>query len=240
MLLLVSMARGQQHPFRVLAFYSTHEEPDHVEFAREAVKFYRALASKDGFVFHATTHWSDLNMATLHSYQMVLWLDDSPSKKKQREAFEQYMEHGGAWMGFHAAGYNDASTRWPWFARFMGGVFYDNSWPPLPATLIVNDTQSPVTHGLPQKFVSPANEWYCWQPDPRANRNIHVLLTLDPENYPLGLKDTLLAGDVPVVWTNTRYRMIYLNMGHGNQIFSSSVQNRLFENALLWLGRGAQ
>lgn len=95
---------------------------------------------------------------------------------------------------------------------------------------------NPVTAGLPAKFTSPANEWYSWWPNPRENRNIKVLLTLDPANYPLGLKDTLLAGDIPVVWTNTRYRMIYMNMGHGDKIFTSATQNRLFQNALLWLG----
>jgi len=64
-----------------------------------------------------------------------------------------------------------------------------------------------------------------------------VLLTLDASNYPLGLKDTIAAGDLPVVWTNTRYRMLYLNMGHGDKIFDSREQNRMFEDAVLWLGR---
>jgi type 1 glutamine amidotransferase len=63
-----------------------------------------------------------------------------------------------------------------------------------------------------------------------------VLLTFDPENYPIGLKDTIASGDLPVVWTNTRYRMIYMNMGHGDKIFTNSQQNKLFENAILWLG----
>jgi len=62
-----------------------------------------------------------------------------------------------------------------------------------------------------------------------------VLLTLSPSNYPLGLKDTIVSGDVPVVWTNTAYRMLYVNMGHGDRIFSSDMQNQFFENAVLWL-----
>lgn len=239
-LLSAAVARGQQATFHVLAFYSTHEEADHVAFARQAVRFYAALAGKDHFIFRSTTNWNDLNVSTLRQYRVILWLNTSPSENKERSAFEQYMEHGGAWIGFHAAGYNDESTHWSWFARFMGAVFYGNSWPPLPATLSVDDPRNPVTNCLPKTFISPANEWYSWRPDPRANKKIRVLLTLDPKNYPLGLKDTLLAGDVPVMWTNTRYKMIYINMGHGNQIFSSPVQDRLFEDALLWLGRGTK
>ena len=62
-------------------------------------------------------------------------------------------------------------------------------------------------------------------------------MTLDASNYPLGFKDTLTGGDIPVVWTNTKYRMIYMNMGHGDKIFTDANQNCLFENALRWLGR---
>lgn len=64
-----------------------------------------------------------------------------------------------------------------------------------------------------------------------------VLLTLSPANYPLGMKDVIRGGDLPVMWTNTRYRMLYMNMGHGDRIFTSNVQNRLIEDALLWVGR---
>jgi len=92
---------------------------------------------------------------------------------------------------------------------------------------------------LPGRYVAPINEWYGWKPDPRANPAVRVLVSLDTTNYPLGKKDILRSGDVPVVWTNTRYKMLYMNMGHGDQILSSPIQNNLFEDALLWLGTGA-
>jgi type 1 glutamine amidotransferase len=150
------------------------------------------------------------------------------------------MEHGGAWLGFHFAGYNDESTRWPWFAgNFLDAVFLTNNWPPLPATLIVEDRSHPVTRGLPETYISPANEWYVWKPDPRASKDIHVLASLSPSNYPIGMKDTIAAGDLPVVWTNTRYKMVYCNMGHGDKIFTSATQNQLFKNAVLWLRESA-
>jgi type 1 glutamine amidotransferase len=45
----------------------------------------------------------------------------------------------------------------------------------------------------------------------------------------------LTDGDIPVVWTNTQYKMLYMNMGHGDKIFTSPVQNTLIENATAWL-----
>jgi type 1 glutamine amidotransferase len=226
----------QRASYRVLAFYSENVEHDHVDFAHQAILFYSAAAKRDDFEFVPTANWDDLNTANLARYQLILWLDDFPHTQQQRAAFEQYMTNGGGWLGFHIAAYNDSGTNWPWFLEFIGGgVFYGNNWPPLPAILTIDDKNHPITKRIPETFLSPANEWYIWKPSPRQNKDVKVLLTLAPSNYPLGLKDVVTGGDLPVVWTNTRYRMLYMNMGHGDRIFTSDVQNRLMEDALLWV-----
>jgi YVTN family beta-propeller protein len=231
---------GQQSRFRVLAFYSDTTEPDHVQFAHDAIRFLSERAAKERFIFHATSVWEDLNDERLKDYQLVIWLNESPSNSEQRSAFERYIEPGGAWLGFDAAAYNDKDTNWPWFVDFLGGAVFDiNSWPPIPARINIDDPVHAAMAGVPHDFDSPANEWYIWTPNPRANRNVRVLATLDPSNYPLGFKDVLTNGDLPVVWTNTKYKMLYMNMGHGDKIFTSPIQNQLIDNAVLWLGMGS-
>ena len=235
----VSTALAQQSRFKVLAFYSATVEPDHVRFAQDAVRFLDERAKSENFTLEATTKWEDLNDDKLKSCQLIIWLNESPTNSEQRHVFERFMQRGGAWLGFHAAGYNDKDTNWPWFVDFLGGaVFHINSWPPLPARLVIDDRTHPVAAGIPEAFESPANEWYVWEPSPRLNKDVRVLATFDAANYPLGLKDVLTSGDLPVVWANTKYRMLYLNMGHGDKIFTSPVQNRLIENAINWLGTG--
>jgi type 1 glutamine amidotransferase len=230
-------AQQSRDPARILALFSEHIERDHVDFGHQAIKFFLEASRKEGFSFTSTTDWTALNPRNLARYDLVIWLNDSPHTAQQRKAFEDYMNHGGRWLGFHVSAYNDAETHWPWFVDFLGGaVFSGNSWPPLPATLVVENTKHPVVAHLPHSFEAPSNEWYLWRPSPRMNRDVEVLVTLSPTNYPIGLKDTVTAGDIPVVWTNTRFRMLYINMGHGDQIFSSEVQNKLFTNALRWLG----
>ena len=232
---------AQPTRFKVLAFYSTNVEPDHVQFAEAALKFLAARAIADNFTFDSTTVWENMNDAYLKAYQMIVWLDDAPSNAAQRLAFQRYMENGGAWLGFHFSGYNDKDTNWPWFVDLLGGaVFYSNNWPPLPAKLVIDDRTHPVARDIPDSYESPVNEWYIWKPSPRHNKDVRVLVTLDPSNYPLGLKDVLTGGDLPVVWTNTKYKMIYMNMGHGDKIFTSPIQNKLIENAVNWLGMGAK
>ena len=56
------------------------------------------------------------------------------------------------------------------------------------------------------------------------------------------------SGDYPVVWTNQKYKMIYVNMGHNDLDFNlhpnkelsftleNEAQNRLIVDSLLWLG----
>ena len=163
-------------------------------------------------------------------------LDGYPNTKAERDAFEKYMENGGGWVGFHVAAYNDKNTQWPWFVNFMGGRdFYSNNWPPQPVLVEVDNETRPVTKNLPDSLVAPSSEWYQWNPSPRANKDVEVLLSLSPKNYPLGIKDVVNFGDFPIVWTNTKYRMIYLNMGHGDEEFIDATQNLLFVNAFRWV-----
>ena len=42
-------------------------------------------------------------------------------------------------------------------------------------------------------------------------------------------------GDFRIVWTNKDYRMIYLNMGHGDEEFIDANQNLLITNAFRWI-----
>jgi type 1 glutamine amidotransferase len=232
---------AKEPAFKVLAFYSTNVEPDHVRAGEEALAFFRELAAKNHFVFDTTMSWNKLNDKDLKPYQAILWLNDFPHTSEQRTAFERYMESGGGWLGLHIAGYNDESTRWPWFVNFLGGaVFFTNNWPVQPAKLVVDDRTHPVTRNLPATYMAPANEWYQWKPSPRLDRNVRVLVTLDPANYPIGVKDVITQGDMPVVWTNTKYRMVYMNMGHGDGIFADPTQNKLLANAILWLAQKRQ
>ncbi|SHN23577.1 ThuA domain-containing protein [Mucilaginibacter sp. OK098] len=227
---------AQSPKFRVLALYSTNVESDHVDFAMQAMKFYSRFAAEKGFAFDTTSRWEDLNNEKLKNYQVVVWLNEFPHNQAQRSAFEKFMANGGAWLGFHVSGYNDKYTKWPWFVSFLGATFYNNNWPPLPAKMIVDDNTHPATKRLPKTYTAPICEWYGWKPNPRDNKDIRVLMTLSPENYPLGKKDIITGGDIPVVWTNTKYKMIYMNMGHGDKNFDSDVQNMMFEDAIIWLG----
>lgn len=248
MLLAVSCGSGQQSGgyreanyakngprFKALLFYSDHEETAHVQFAHQGIQFFRNLTVGEGFVVDSTQTLDGYSLEQLQEYNVIVALNAYPSKEA-RSLFEQYMDNGGGWLGFHAAGYNDPSTGWPWYVKFLGGgVFKCNNWPPQPALLELDVTDHPVTRNLPASYVAPTSEYYQWSPEPRENPDVEVLVSLSPRNYPFGLKDIVYGGDFPVVWTNRNYRMVYINMGHGNEQFTDATEQLLFINAFRWI-----
>ncbi|HTF20285.1 MAG TPA: ThuA domain-containing protein [Chryseolinea sp.] len=234
---LEGQANAQRPRFKVAAFYSTKGEMDHVDFAKDALYFFDLVAGQQGFTFDATTDWTNLNDNYLANYDVIIWLNDFPQSDEQRQAFERFVNRGGAWLGCHVSAFNLPESKWKWFNEFLGGAYFQsNNWPPLLAKVVVEDRTHPATKRMPAAYDSPTGEWYQWKPSPRENKDVKVLLSLSRENYPLGVKTTIKEGDTPVVWTNTNYKMLYMNMGHGNKIFSSDDQNKMISDALLWLG----
>ena len=222
--------------FRALVHYEPGAEEAHVQFDKQAIDFFHKLTYGEGWLMDVTTSLADYPYDKLKDYSIIISLNAMPGGKARREAFQQYIENGGGWMGFHASAYNDRNTHWPWLNEFLGcGAFYCNNWPPQPA-LVECDTQDhPVTCSLPKSFVAPASEFYQWSPSPRKNPDVEVLLSISQKMYPFGLKDVAKWGDFPIVWTNKKYRMIYLNMGHGDEGFIDATQNLLFVNAFRWV-----
>lgn len=216
------------------------------------------MAKKHGFQYDSTNDWNNLNEEFISKYQVIIFLDSRPENASQRAAFQNYMEHGGGWLGFHFAGFaltpSEYPQNWDWYHNeFIGaGQYKGNTWHPTPALLLVEDSTHPVTKRLPHTFWSSPNEWYKWEKDLRKNPTIKILLSVDSAGFPLGNgpkpDEIWHSGDYPVVWTNTKYRMLYINMGH-NDIdydhqtnkelsfqFANEIQNRLVVDALLWLG----
>jgi uncharacterized protein len=256
----LSQTAGQKgsSKFKVIAFYTERNDLAHISFVHEANKWFPKMASQNNFIYDSTNDWSKLNTDALSQYQVVLFLDTRPDAPEQRAAFKKYMENGGAWMGFHFAGFaltpSEFPENWDWYHNeFIGaGQYVSNTWRPTSAVLRVEDNKHPAVKGLPTTFKSSPNEWYRWEKDIRNNPDINILLSIDSTSFPLGTgpkQDEIWhSGYYPVAWTNKKYRMIYTNMGH-NDIdyenktnkelsfqFDNEVQNKFILDALLWLG----
>lgn len=248
--------------FRAIAFYTAKNDKGHISFVHEANRWFTLMASRYNFTYDSTNNWNDLNTTFLAKYQIVIFLDTRPDSSAQRTAFREYMETGGAWIGFHFAGFaltpSGIPQNWDWYHNnFLGsGEYKGNTWRPTSAVLRVENRKHPSTINLPETFVSAPNEWYSWKNDLRKNSDIEILLSIDSTSFPLGTGPKLYeiwhSGYYPVVWTNKNYKMLYVNMGHNdidyeNQTnkelsftFTNETQNQLIIDALMWLGKTAK
>jgi uncharacterized protein len=258
-LLLSTTSFGQSPKFKAIAFFTARNDQAHISFVREVNPWFLEVARKNNFQYDTTSNWSNLNEQFLSGYKVIIFLDTRPELPEQREAFENYMKNGGAWLGFHFAGFaltpSDFPQDWDWYHQdFLGvGEYKSNTWRPTSAVLRVETKKHPATKKLPVTFSSAPSEWYRWQNDLRTNPDFQILVSIDSTSFPLGTgpkqHEIWHSGYYPVVWTNKNYRMIYLNMGHNDinyenktnkqlsSTFSSTSQNQLIIQSLLWLGR---
>lgn len=251
-------AQTQNPTFKVIAFYTAKNDPAHISFAKEANFWLSKMGKKHQFSYETTTNWELMTTPFLEQYQVVLFLDTRPEKSEQRDAFQRYMENGGGWIGCHFSGFaltpSTYPQNWDWYhLDFLGsGAYKGNTWRPTSAVLKNEAPQHPILENLPITFTSQPNEWYSWEKDLRSDPDIQILLSIDAKSFPLGTgpkpHEIWHSGYYPVVWTNSKYKMLYMNMGHNDidyengtnktlsNTFDNPIQNQLFINTLFWLG----
>src|SRR6476620_8527092 len=138
-------ANNNKPKFKVIAFFTAKHDPAHISFVNEANRWFPEMAAKYNFSYDTTSDWQNLNSDFLAKYQVVIFLDTRPEDPAQRAAFQEYMEHGGVWMGFHFAGFaltpSAYPANWSWYHdTFLGsGQFVSNTWRPVSAVLRVED-----------------------------------------------------------------------------------------------------
>lgn len=259
----IAIAQTKKPKFKVIAFYTAKSDLAHISFVHEANKQFPEMANKNNFSYDSTSNWNNLSAEFLSKYQVVLFLDTRPEKPEQRAAFQKYMENGGGWMGFHFSAFalekSAYDMNWDWYHNtFLGsGGYGSNTWRPTSAVLRVEDKKHPVTKNIPNTFISQPNEWYRWQNDLTKNPDIKILLAIDSTSFPLGTgpkqHEIWKNGYYPVVWSNKKYKMVYVNMGHNDMdyehkydntnktlsfTFDNKIQNKMILNSLIWLGTG--
>jgi len=240
--------------FKVLGFTTTTSDAGHISYEHEANAYFPNLGKRIGFTYDSTKVWTDCNTAKLSQYQVVIFMDERPEDPGQRAAFRKFIADGGAFIACHGSGFELAGsqqpTNWPWYhdSLIQAGEYVSNTWRPTSAFLKVENGTHPFVAGMPSLFKSSPNEWYRWKVDLRTKPDIKILLSIDASSYPLGTgpkpEEIWHSGYYPVAWTNVKYKMLYLNMGHNDlnspenngkdsQTFANEIQNKLITNALL-------
>jgi len=252
---------SQSYKFKVIAFWNASTSPVEHEEAHEiaseqANAWFSQAAINYSFFYNTTQSWNDMNDKFLSNYDVILLLDARPEDLPPRNAYERFMDRGGATIIFHYAGFvldcSEIPNNWTWYHNILigSGQFVQNTWEPSDIMMHVENVNHPVTKGLNVTFRSTPNEWYSWQTDLRGVPTIDILLTMDLSTFPVGTQsgNIFYPNFYPVAWTNKNYNMIYVNWCHPyisddhsyiSDCYASVEQNQFMLNSIIWLGSKA-
>jgi uncharacterized protein len=197
------------------------------------------MAEREGWSYFVTENAAVFNPEQLRQFQAVVWNNTSGDvlTQEQREAFKDYIEGGGGFVGIHGAG-GDPQYAWRWYVeRLIGAQFIGHPSGPQfqQATVRIEDTNDPATRLLGEEWQR-VDEWYSFAASPREK--VHVLATLDERTYsPMGgQRDLRMGKDHPIIWKHCvgKGRAFYSALGHSAGTYEEPLHLAMLRGAIAW------
>ena len=203
---------------------------------QSSVEAIRKMGAENGFAVDASEDPNVFTAANLKRYSALIFSNthnEAFQNDAQREAFQNYIQGGGGFVGLHAA--TTTERQWPFFVSTIGGKFLRH--PVLQKFVVtVQDATHPSTRNLPASF-----EWEdeCYFHD-SLNPDLHPLLFADasklddPERGKFA--SSLIGGSVPLAWTITTggRRVFYSALGHKIETYSNPLLVGHILGGVLW------
>lgn len=202
---------------RLLVFSKT------VEFRHESIEAgiqaLREIGMEEGYAVDHTEDATLFSSAKLEAYDAVIFLNTTGDvlNELQQQAFTEYIQNGGGFIGIHSA--TDTEYEWPWYNRLVGAYFVDH--PPIQeATIQITDNRHAATRHLPERWTV-TDEWYNFSD---IQPHINVIARLDESTYEGGENGEFH----PVAWYHEFEggRSFYTGRGHTPESFSEPLFRR--------------
>lgn len=174
------------------------------------------LGVENGFDVDTTTDSLLFRKKVLKKYAALIFL--SPTGKvfgpEEEKALQEYIHHGGGFVGIHAAA--DCEYNWQWYGDLVGGFFKSHP-KQQEAKVIVVDKNNPATQGLPDPWTH-FDELYNYK---YYNPDIKVLLKLDETSYTGGAN----GDNHSIAWYHDfdGGRSFYTGFGHTDESWADPL-----------------
>ncbi|TPV53667.1 ThuA domain-containing protein [Aestuariibacter sp. GS-14] len=232
----VSFELGDE-PIQVL-IYQKINGYDHGDSVTTATANLTKLAKEMGYGVSVSAKGSAFTSENLADFDLVIWNNVSGDTLtvSQREAFEDYMNNGGGFLGIHASG-GDSVYFWDWYrdvligAQFIGHPLGDNWFQD--ASLDVTHHDTGVADGIPSRWVL-NDEWYSFS-DSVSAKGYDIVMSIDESTYTPG-KELEMGKDHPLVWTHCigAGRAMYSAIGHRKEVYNAEHNITLLKNGMKW------
>lgn len=213
--------RSPTHPWpevfskpRVLIFCKTNGY--HHASITTGIAAIRKLGEENGFLVDTTVDSTWFRPKILKRYAALIFL--SPTGKvfgpAEESALQNYIHHGGGFVGVHAA--TDCEYGWQWYGDLVGGYFKSHP-KQQEARFIVVDSANPAMQGFPNPWMH-FDELYNFK---YLNPDIHVLLKIDETSYTGGAN----GENHPFSWYHDYEggRSFYTALGHTDATWSDPL-----------------
>ncbi|GAB3115379.1 hypothetical protein GCM10027217_47750 [Pseudomaricurvus hydrocarbonicus] len=198
------------------------------------------MARQQGWTLVSSDNGAVFNAQQLSQFDAVIWNNVSGDvlTLSQRQAFRDYIEQGGGFVGIHGSG-GDPTYFWDWYAdELIGARFAGHPADPQyqDARVVIENTHSGIGKGLAAEWTM-NEEWYSFKTSPR-DKGATVIATLDESSYsPVGHHGIdLRMGDHPIAWQRclVQGRSFYSALGHRPEIYADPNHQRLLLQGIEW------
>ena len=174
------------------------------------------LGRENGFDVDSTTDSLQFTKKNLKKYDAVIFLCPTGEVlgTNEQNAFKQYIQNGGGFVGIHSA--TDCGYTWAWYGQLVGAYFKSHP-AQQEATLHIIDKNFPATQSLPDTWVR-RDEWYNFKD---VNPDVNVLIKLDEKSYTGGENN----GNHPMAWYHNfdGGRAFYTGLGHTDESWADPI-----------------
>lgn len=184
-----------------------------------AEKNWKVYTTEDAAVFSGTN---------LKQYGAIVFLNTTGNilNDEQQIAFQQYIQHGGGFVGIHAA--TDTEHDWPWYNNLVGAYFENHPTPQRALYNVVNKDH-PAVSFMPDTFRR-MEEIYNFKSFKKEL--VTVLITIDEKTYTGGK----MPDYHPIAWYH-KYdggRAFYTEWGHHDETYTEALFLQHIEGAIRW------
>ena len=173
-------------------------------------KYIMELGQKNKFGVDTTENADAFTAENLKQYAAVIFLCTTGNvmNEQQQQAFKQFIQGGGGYLGLHSA--SDTEYDWPWFGELTGAYFKSH---PRQQEAVFNvvDTTNMATAHLP-KVWKRFDELYNFK---WIGTDLRILITIDETSYTGGGNGEYH----PMAWYHDfdGGRSFYTALGHDNK-----------------------
>ncbi len=187
--IIIAGTLSAQSSYRVLIFSKTNGFRH--ESIPEGIKAITGLCEDNNIAVDHSEDSTIFNDDSLKKYNALIFLNTTGElfNENEKEAFKNYIHHGGAWLGIHSA--TDTEFNWPWYGKLAGAYFTDHP-EQQEAVIKIVDKNNPATRMLPDNWKR-FGEWYNYKD---VSKDLTVLGYLDESSY----KGGKMGGNHPFIW----------------------------------------